>query len=174
MKINNCAKKINIIFLDVDGTLTDGKIFYDSYGREMKAFDIKDGLIISTMVKMGYLFIVVTGRKSAIVKKRMEELGIKEIYQDISNKKQFISEYMERSNLYQTTYAYIGDDLNDISAMKKATFKGCPADACEMVANLSDYVSNKNGGSGAVRDILEELIKKNNDWDEYVGFFGKD
>ena len=171
MKRNNDAKKINIVFLDVDGTLTDGKVFYDSCGNEMKAFDIKDGLIISAMVKMGYLFVIVTGRKSEIVKKRMEELGIKEIYQEISKKKQFISEYLKRNDLHYAAYAYIGDDLNDISAMKNALFKGCPADACEMVIEISDYVSKKNGGTGAVRDILEELIKKNNDWGNYVRLF---
>ena len=174
MKKDKDEQKIKVIFLDVDGTLTDGKVYYDSCGNEMKAFNIKDGLIISAMVKIGYLFIVLTGRKSVIVNQRMEELGIKEVYQEISLKEQFIKEYLERNNLQHIAYAYIGDDINDISAMKRASFKGCPADACEMVIELSDCVSNKKGGAGAVRDVLEELIKKNNDWEEYIRLFERD
>ncbi len=171
MKTGYDAHGISVIFFDVDGTLTDGKIYYDSDGNEMKAFNIKDGLIISAMIKMGYLFVVVTGRKSEIVKKRMEELGVKEIFQGISEKALFVSEYIKKNKLQQAGYAYLGDDLNDISAMKMASFKGCPADACEQILEMADYISERNCGDGAVREILEELLKKNGDWVRFIQLF---
>ena len=111
--------KITTVFLDVDGTLTDGKIYYDSQNNEMKAFNIKDGLIIYFMARNGYNFVIVTGRESNIVTRRMEELGVSEIYQGISIKDDFIKEYLGTRHLEYEACAYLGDDLNDLMAMKK-------------------------------------------------------
>lgn len=156
---------IKHIFLDVDGTLTDGKIYYNSEGVEIKAFNVKDGLIISSMVKVGYRFIVVTGRRSQLVEKRMKELGIEEIFQGVLSKKKFIFKYMEAHQMLPSLCGYLGDDLNDLVIMKEMGFRGCPADACAEIKSIADFVSEKKGGEGAARDILERLIYQNDDWE---------
>lgn len=160
--------RISLIFLDIDGTLTDGKIYYNSDGIETKAFNIKDGLIISAMVKIGYRFVVVTGRESSIVCDRMSELGVTDIFQKVCSKKEFVKKYLVNRGVSQEECCYIGDDLNDVAAMKDLGFKGCPADSCEEVKRIADFVSEYKGGEGAVREILEFLIKQNCDWIKIV------
>lgn len=158
--------RITTIFLDVDGTLTDGKINYNSEGIEVKAFHIKDGLIISAMVKLGYKFVVVTGRESSIVIRRMSELGVNEVFQKVSDKKEFIFKYLENAHISGKECCYIGDDLNDVAIMKHMGFRGCPADGCIEVKMISDFVSTYKGGEGAVRDVLEFMLKQNGDWEQ--------
>lgn len=156
--------KAKTIFLDIDGTLTDGKVYYTSGGDEIKTFDIKDGLIISSMVKLGYVFIIVTGRKSSIVDKRMKELGVEEVYQGVTDKYIFVDEYLKDKKTDYSACVYIGDDLNDVKIMKKMGITGCPNNACKEIKRCVDIVSDFNGGDGAVRQILEHILKKNNDW----------
>ena len=162
---------ITHIFMDIDGTLTNGIIYYDSEGREYKALNIKDGLVISAMVKMGYTFVVVTGRASKIVIKRMTELGVNEIYQGIASKKDFIDNYLNEREIEYENCAYIGDDLNDLCVMNRMGFKGCPGDACEQVKFISDFISAKDGGSGATREILEKLLERNNDKERFLDLY---
>lgn len=162
---------ITHIFMDIDGTLTNGKIYYDSEGRENKAFNIKDGLIISAMGKLGYTFVVVTGRASEIVIKRMTELGVNEIYQEVASKKEFIDNYLKERKIEYENCAYIGDDLNDLCVMNCMGFKGCPGDACEQVKSISDFISAKDGGAGAAREILEKLLECNNDKERFLALY---
>lgn len=165
---NKMMDKITTIFMDVDGTLTDGKVYYSDNGEESKAFHIKDGLLISAMVGLGYRFIVVTGRESTVVIKRMNELGVTEVYQRISNKKAFVKRYIENAHISESVCAYIGDDLNDLGVMKTVGFRACPADSCFEVKEIADYVSNYHGGNGAVREILEFISKENGDWAQVI------
>jgi 3-deoxy-D-manno-octulosonate 8-phosphate phosphatase (KDO 8-P phosphatase) len=152
-------KKIKYIFLDVDGTLTDGKILIDSQGNESKAFSVKDGEPIKKLSNFGVKVIVVTGRISNIVVQRCSELNIKFIHQGINNKEDIVKSYLlENQNRFATLY--IGDDLNDLAAMKQCTYKACPKDAAIEVINECNYVSILNGGSGAVRDIINFYDKK--------------
>lgn len=162
-----------IIFLDVDGTLTDGKIYYNSTGEELKNFNIKDGLIIASMVKMGYKFVIVTGRESSIVDRRMRELGIKMIFQGVSDKCSFIDSLIEHNSVMYGNCCYIGDDLNDYKSMSKCGIKGCPADACDEIKQVADLVSSNNAGDGAVREILEDILKKDNKWNEFIEIYGR-
>lgn len=162
---------IKTIFLDIDGTITDGKIYYGNNGEEFKAFNIKDGLIISSLTRIGYRFIVVTGRISEIVTRRMNELNVNEVYQGISAKQQFIEELTSKLNIELKECGYLGDDLNDYCVMKKMGFRGCPADAASCVKDIADYISPYKGGEGAARDILEYLVKQNNDWEKFIALF---
>lgn len=157
-------KNIDYIFLDVDGTLTDGKIYYSENGDEIKAFNIKDGLALAALISLGLNVIVITGRKSSIVSKRMDELGITEVYQGIIDKRLFFSKYVARNNINVSRLLYIGDDINDLSLMKTAKYRACPKDACEEIKTIADYVSDYNGGEGAVRNILEHYLKASDEW----------
>ena len=159
---------IKYIILDIDGTLTDGKIYYLSSGEEMKAFNIKDGLAITVAQKCGIIIVVITGRESEIVERRMKELGVKEIYQGISDKKTFIKKYASENGVKLEECGYIGDDLNDLGCMKLMGFTACPNDACEEIRQIADYVAKQNAGYGAVREILEYVMKVNGLWKNVV------
>ena len=151
---------IKYLVMDVDGTLTDGKIYMGNDGEVMKAFSIKDGCgIHDILIPAGITPVIITGRTSKIVENRCGEIGIQEIYQGISNKiEKLLSITDDLSSV-----AYIGDDINDLSCMKpvkKAGGKiGCPADAVMKVKDLADFVSTKNGGDGAVREFIEWLVE---------------
>lgn len=150
---------IKYLVMDVDGTLTDGKIYMGNDGEMMKAFSIKDGCgIHDILIPAGITPVIITGRKSIIVENRCAEIGIKEVYQGISNKFQKLHSIVEDLS----TVAYIGDDINDLSVIK--TIKeaggkiGCPADAVQKVKEQADYISTRKGGEGAVREFIEWIV----------------
>jgi len=157
--------------LDVDGTLTDGKIYLDNGKNEFKAFNVKDGLLVVAAIKIGYDVIIMTGRKSEIVERRAFELGIEEYYQGVQNKKQALEKLMKEKEITYSNLAYLGDDLNDLPVMKEARFAGCPADAAEEVKEISDLVSEFDGGNGAVREILTHLIKAKGEYHQVIDSF---
>lgn len=145
--------------MDVDGTLTDGKIYMSNNGEMMKAFNIKDGCgIHDILIPSGIIPIIITGRSSGIVLNRCKELGITEVYQGIKNKAVKMFEITDDL----ATVAYIGDDINDLSCMEPIKeaggIVGCPADAVEKVKEIADYIASRNGGEGAVRDFIEWLL----------------
>lgn len=152
---------IKYLVMDVDGTLTDGKIYMGAHGEMMKAFNIKDGCGIHDIaIPGGIIPVIITGRTSEIVKKRCGELGIQQVYQGIKNKIEQLNSIAD--DLSQV--AYIGDDINDLSCMipvkEAGGVVGCPADAVERVKETSDFVALHNGGDGAVRDFIEWIIKE--------------
>lgn len=161
--------KIKFLFLDIDGTLTDGKIYMSDKGELFKAFDIKDGCGIKDILpRLGIIPIVITARESKIVKNRCDELGITHCYQGVRDKVSKISEFMnqysisaDQNGVYMEA-AYMGDDILDIPPMNLCAVKACPADAVTEVKEICDFISVESGGNGAVRDFIEEL-KCNNE-----------
>lgn len=158
-------KKIKLLAMDVDGTLTDGHIYTSSDGEIMKAFNVKDGLGIGLLHKAGIITAVITGRQSDIVINRGNELGIKEIIQRISKKDEAIFELMSKYNVSLDEIAYIGDDLNDLSAINIVGLSACPSDAVTEVKNRCDVVMDYCGGQGAVRQFSEYILKGQNIYD---------
>ena len=151
---------IKLIVLDVDGTLTNGQITYDSKGNESKSFDVKDGMAIASWTKKLKLnAAIITGRKSDIVQKRANELGITHLYQNNNNKKEKIDDILKELGLKWNNVACIGDDLNDYKMLKKAHISFCPNDAVDDIKEIVNVVCNKNGGSGAVREMIEYILK---------------
>ncbi len=148
--------KIKYLVMDVDGTLTDGKIYMGESGEICKAFNIKDGYgIHDILIPEGIIPIIITGRESVIVTNRCKELGIKEIHQKVKNKVVKLLEIISDLSLV----AYIGDDLNDLSCMETVKAAGgvigCPADAIEKVKKIADFIAPHMAGEGAVRDFIE-------------------
>lgn len=150
---------IKYIILDVDGTMTDGGIYYDENGNELKKFCTKDAAGIFAARKVGIQIVVITGRECAATTKRLNELEVDYLFQNIKNKKHFLQEFMLRYNIEKKDLGYIGDDLNDFSSMSLASYIGGPADACLEIRNIANYVSPLNGGAGAVRDVLEHYLR---------------
>jgi 3-deoxy-D-manno-octulosonate 8-phosphate phosphatase (KDO 8-P phosphatase) len=151
-------RQVKILIMDIDGTLTDGKLYISTAGEIMKAFNVKDGLSIADLPQYGIVPVVITGRESPITVRRCQELKITEIYQGIRDKVQQLHYLVEKYHCPLNEVAYIGDDLNDLECMKLCGISGCPADAVDQVKNAVSYVCQKNGGDGAVREFIEYLI----------------
>jgi len=162
------AKKVRLVVLDVDGTLTDGKLYIDNNGLESKAFNVKDGMAIAQGVKQGLTFAIITGKESKIVEQRAGELGITEIHQKISNKIEVLNKILMKYEVGYSQVAYMGDDINDIPAMLKAGFNGVPADACTDVIKLAHFKSSRDGGAGAVREFVEFIMRSQGSWEKVL------
>lgn len=162
---------IKFLVLDVDGTLTDGKIYMGADGELFKAFDVKDGYGIAVILpKLGILPIVITGRESRIVANRCLELGIKNVHQGCRDKaltlRKLLQDFSARDGREFTlgNVVYIGDDIPDLDCMTLVKQAGgivtCPADAVDEVKAVADFVASRNGGHGAVREIIEWLGRR--------------
>lgn len=152
-------KKIQLLVIDVDGTLTDSGLYYGQSGEELKKFSTKDAAGFFAASTVGIKTMILTGRESKTVQRRMEELKADYIIQGIRNKRAFLEDFMKKNKLIKSNVGYIGDDLNDYGPMQLAGFIGCPWDACEEIISITDCRSKCCGGEGAVRDIIFQLLK---------------
>lgn len=162
------SRMIRYWVLDVDGTLTDGGVYYDNAGNEMKKFNVKDGAGIEMAHSLGLKVIVLTGRECEATKRRMEELKVDFLFQNIKNKAEFLKAFLIDKGIDAAEAGYIGDDLNDLSCMKLVGFAACPADACSDVKSYAHYISPVKGGYGAVREIIEYIMRQNGEWESAV------
>ena len=163
--LNEKAKKIRLLLLDVDGVMTDGGIILDSSGGEIKAFNEKDGHGIKLLMRAGVEVGILSGRESPVVTRRAEELGISLVKQRSLNKAGTFREILEERSLKEEEVAYIGDDLTDLPVLRKAGLSAAVADAVEEVKKEADYVTTRPGGRGAVRELIELILKSQDKWD---------
>jgi 3-deoxy-D-manno-octulosonate 8-phosphate phosphatase (KDO 8-P phosphatase) len=159
---------IELIVLDVDGTLTDGTITYSSSGDDIKSFNVKDGLGIDGWVNIGKEVAIITGRHSAVIARRAKELKIKYFYEGVKNKKEVLQNLMDELSLSKEQVACIGDDLNDLSMFAISGLTFAPNDACEYVRKNIDVVLDTKGGHGAVREMIEYIIKRDNTQEQFL------
>lgn len=160
---------IKLIVLDVDGTLTDGGIFHTNDGDELKAFDVKDGLGVAAWSKMlGKKSAIITGRKSALMEKRANELGITHLHQGIHNKDEVLQTILDEEGIRWSEVAAIGDDLNDYKMLQKVGLSFAPNDASHYIKDIVKVVCTKNGGKGAVREMVEYILKNQNEEEEFL------
>lgn len=152
-------KKIKAIFLDVDGVLTNGTIIYGSDGLELKVFDSKDGFGITNAISSGIRVGIITARASEVVKRRAAELGIVDLYQGSIDKVTPLEEIKRVYSLTESEIAYIGDDILDLPLLQKVGFSAVPSNAVRDVKMKVDYVSKARGGHGAVREIIDLILK---------------
>jgi len=158
-------KQVNAFVFDVDGVLSDGNILVNEQGDQLRSFHIKDGYALQLAIKKGYPVAVITGGRSAGIRKRMEGLGITDVFLDVSDKASVFHGWLERRQLSAAETLYMGDDIPDRDIMKVVGLPTCPADAVEEIKALSFYVSDKKGGRGAVRDVIEKVMKLQGTWD---------
>ena len=162
---------IELIVLDVDGTLTDGKITYTQNGDEVKSFCVKDGLAIASWIKLGKEVAIITGRNSKIVERRAKELGIKHFYQGIHNKQEVLETLLEELNLSMENVASAGDDLNDYKMLKASQRSFVPNNASMHVQKIATDVLDAKGGEGAIREMIEKLIVLESLENEYLALW---
>jgi 3-deoxy-D-manno-octulosonate 8-phosphate phosphatase (KDO 8-P phosphatase) len=162
---------IELIVLDVDGTMTDSRITYSENGDEVKSFNVKDGLAIVAWKKLGKQVAIITGRSSNIVKRRAKELHIEYFYQGIENKKKVLEKLLIKLDLTMDNVASIGDDLNDLAMLKASKMSFVPRDASAYVDRVATVILNKKGGDGAVREMIEILISKEGLEEKYLNLW---
>lgn len=160
--------KIKLLALDVDGVLTDGTINIGDNGEIFKGFNAKDGLGISCALRSGLQIAIITGRRSKIIHKRAEELGITLLCEGVKDKYSELVRLANELCLSKEEIAYMGDDLNDLPAFKGAGAIFVPQDAADEVINAASIVVSKNGGCGAVRVAIEMILKAQNKWEALV------
>lgn len=166
--------KIKLLLLDVDGVLTDGRIIYDSEGGETKSFDVKDGHGLKLLQRAGIRVGIITGRESAIVARRAEELGIELVYQGAKDKSLPFNEIMQKLALAPEEIAYVGDDVVDLPVMRKVGFAATVADAVDDVKPFADMVTKLPGGRGAVREICDYILKESGRWSAVTRHYFED
>jgi len=159
------AKVIKLLLLDVDGVLTDGRIILDDRGVETKHFDVRDGQGIVLLMRAGIEVGLITARSSKAVRYRAKELGLRIVHQGIQNKASAYAEIRRQSGLAETEIAYIGDDIGDLSILHRVGLAVTVEDGCQELCRSVDYVTEKCGGRGAVREVAELLLKVQNKWD---------
>jgi 3-deoxy-D-manno-octulosonate 8-phosphate phosphatase (KDO 8-P phosphatase) len=151
---------IELIILDVDGTLTDGTIYYSNEGEEIKAFNVKDGLMIKSWNALGKRSAIITGRTSNIVDKRAKELDITFIRQGIKNKKAEVDKILKENNINYNQVAFIGDDMNDYNLLKRVKESYCPYDANPIIQELVKHRLHTKGGNGCVAEMIEMILRQ--------------
>ena len=167
------AARVRLFLVDVDGVLTDGGILFDGNGVETKRFHVRDGHGIKMMQRAGIEVGIITGRTSTVVQIRSEELGISRIQQGAHDKVKAWREMLRDSGLSPEESAYVGDDIVDIPLLRLVGFAATVADAEEYVLTEADFVSSRRGGEGAVREIIEFVLKSCGAWDKITGkYFG--
>ncbi|OYP28419.1 KdsC family phosphatase [Rhodopirellula sp. MGV] len=158
------AAPIRCVLSDVDGVMTDGKIIYDSSGAESKQFNVRDGLGIKRWIGAGLEFGIVTARSSEAVRRRGEELTIGHIFQGVKNKLECVQSLAKSIGCELNEVCYIGDDLPDLLPMRSVGLAVAPADAARDVRDAANWILSKNGGDGAVRELLERLLRAKSLW----------
>lgn len=159
-------EKIELLLLDVDGVMTDGRIVYDANGVETKFFNVKDGHGIKMLQRAGIQVGIISGRGSMVVTNRAAELGITIVYQKALDKMAPYLEILASTGLLDSQVAFMGDDIIDIPVMRRVGFSAAPNDALDYVAGYADYVAASRGGWGAVREVCDHILKGSGRWAE--------
>lgn len=166
------AAAIRLVVFDIDGVMTDGRLYRDDSGQEIKAFYSRDGLGMKALMRYGFTVAALTARESRLVRKRMSELGIEHLVQGREDKGAALAELLEATGIDARHTAYMGDDLVDWPALRDAALKCCPLDADPWIAEKCDFIAAREGGRGAVRDLCELLLTARGKLSEWRNSFG--
>lgn len=157
--------QINTFIFDIDGVLTNGVVTIFPNGEMVRNMNIKDGYALKAAVMAGYNVCIISGGTNENVRKRFENLGITDVYLGAHNKIEPFNEYVHNLNLNAENILYMGDDIPDFPVMKKVGLPCCPKDAAPEIQDISIYISQKKGGKGCVRDVIEQVLKVQGKWD---------
>lgn len=155
---------VTTFIFDVDGVLSDGSVLIFNSGEQVRNMSVRDGFALQLAVKKGYRVCIISGGTSEGVVKRLNLLGIEDVFMGISNKESTFKAYCEKHELDWQEVLYMGDDLPDYNVMKMVGVSTCPNNAAEEIKAISKYVSVKDGGKGCARDVIEQTLKLKGDW----------
>jgi len=165
MNVLQHFKPIKLIAMDVDGVLTNGNLLLLNDGQMARSMNIKDGYAIQLAIKKGYHVLVISGAVDEAVRMRLHNLGVTNVHLGIVDKATLLQENINQLKLDSTQVMFIGDDMPDYDAMKLVGLSCCPADAVSDIRNVAHYISPFKGGEGCVRDVIEKVLKLNQDWE---------
>ena len=158
--------KIKVVLVDNDGVLTDGRIVYGDYGDELKFFDVQDGFGMTLLKRAGFPVVILSGKKSRINNRRAKELEVSMLFQKATDKLVVFEKIMKKCKVSPEEVLYIGDDLIDLPVLRRVGFSAAVANAVPDVKEAVHYVTEKSGGRGAVREVIELLLKAQGKWDD--------
>jgi 3-deoxy-D-manno-octulosonate 8-phosphate phosphatase (KDO 8-P phosphatase) len=170
--IEERAKKVRLLILDVDGVLTDGRIVYDNFGDELKFFNVNDGLGIYLLQKAGIKAVIITAKKNRAVVKRARDMRVAAVYSG-HHKLNIYEKVLKKFRVKDEEVCFIGDDLLDLPLIKRAGFAVAPPNAIEEIKSISHYITQKYGGKGAVRELAEIILKSQGLWEEVISVYSK-
>jgi len=162
------AKKVKLLLLDVDGVLTDGRIIYDSKGREIKFFYVHDGMGVYLLKKAGIPTVLVTAKGSSAIKPRARDMQVEAVFENVSPKTYILDKVLKRFKVEPEEICFVGDDLVDLGLMKRVGFRVAVFNACSEIKSLAHYITLKEAGKGAVREIAEIILKAKGVWEALV------
>jgi len=165
-------RKIKLLLLDVDGVLTDGRIIYDSRGRDSKFFDVHDGLGVFVLHKSGIKTILITAKSSKTIKPRAKDMRVTEVFADIFPKTAVLDRILKKYNVSLDQICFMGDDLVDLSLMRKVGLPVAVANASSEIKEAAIFITNRSGGRGAVREVAELILKSQGKWKDVLEFYG--
>ena len=169
--MNEKLQKIKALILDVDGVLTDGRIIFDSDGRESKVFDVQDGLGIVCWQKLGFQVAIISSRASKVIPIRAKDLDISHVHMGVFPKMDAYVRLIKDLEASDDEICFMGDDLADLGILKRVGFPVGVSNAVKEVKSVCDYVTEKNGGQGAVREVIELILKAQGKWSKVVEHF---
>jgi 3-deoxy-D-manno-octulosonate 8-phosphate phosphatase (KDO 8-P phosphatase) len=169
MNLLESFKPITTLIFDIDGVLTDGGIWVFESGEQVRKMNIKDGYALQLAVKKKYTVVVISGGNGKGAAIRLEKLGITHIFLNVSDKIQVIEEFLKTQGLSWAETLYMGDDVPDYRAMKKAGMPCAPSNAAPEILQTARYISPYSGGDGCVRDVVEKLLRLHGNWDMESG-----
>ena len=165
------ASKIKLLLLDVDGVLTDGRIVYDSKGRDSKFFNVHDGLGVYLLKRAGIPTVLITAKGSRAIRPRARDMRVDRIYADVSSKSAVLDRITKIYRVISEEICFVGDDLVDLGIMQKVGFSVAVFNACPEIKNSADYITQREGGRGAVREIAELILKSRGKWQAMVTLY---
>ena len=157
-------KYIDTFIFDVDGVLTDGYLLITEEGEMLRRMNVLDGYAMKRATTEGYNIFIITGGTSLGVVKRLEKLGIKEVHYGISNKLAVYNDLVDQYQLDEGKIIYMGDDVADYEVMRRVGIPACPQNAVSEIIDVATYISPKDGGQGCVRDVIEKVMRLNDNW----------
>lgn len=164
MELFERFNKVKAFVFDVDGVLTNGEVLVTEAGEQLRSFSIKDGYALQLAIKNGYPIAIITGGRSNGVKLRLNGLGIYDVFLNVTDKREVLYEWLKVQGLTMGDLLFMGDDIPDLIVMEEAGLASCPCDAVEEIKAISQYVSACAGGKGAVRDVIEKVMKLQGQW----------
>ncbi len=164
-------KKIKILLLDVDGVLTDGRIIYDSKGRDSKFFDVHDGLGVYLLRKAGIKTILITAKSSRTILPRARDMRVEEVFADVSPKTKALDKIIKKYKVMPEELCFVGDDLVDLCLMKRVGFSVAVFNACQDIKKAAAYITIRHGGRGAVREVCELILKAQGKWPDTLAYY---
>ncbi len=159
---------IKFMIFDADGVLTDGRIYFNDRGEELKVFSVKDGSGVTYWHRAGFKSAIISGRNSRVIEHRARELGIEDVHQGAQYKLGVYENVIEKHKLEDKDVCYIGDDLIDLPVLKRVGFSVAVKDSPEEVLSVVDYVTDAPGGGGAVREVVEKVLKSQGKWESII------